>query len=459
MQYRQQLIKFYQNAGSKVSFDLTGHLPYIKGLGPYETLTHADGRKTFVILPKMQFNNRSRTRFTNIEMPAGTPRDIKRKVLGKMSLEESAFASIMPPVTKECLNGPKYYFENGMRKVEPYFDSARSYISERQYPGTGLNVIDYYMTRFPAFSRKYFELNLANKQIAVNTENVDAGYVLNEGDVLTHLMHKHENDVLDFKVDFVSETDELLVVNKPPSWPIYPIGNYKFNSLTMILMREHGYTDLRAIHRLDGPTSGICIMAKKPGVAGKYQKFFTEKKTKKEYLALVDGKFYDKEIVCEEPLDTFKISPTRLFKTTELKLSKTIFNLISYNPSNNTSLVSCVPVTGRTHQIRLHLEKLGFFIVNDSLYNPRDFGEERTNINKDELEAALARMGDGEAPENNIFKSEFKHKFCLKCQSNDIIVPFEPSVMCLHSHKYSLGDEYVFESSLPAWAENPNLAR
>ena len=163
-----------------------------------------------------------------------------------------------------------------MRKVEPYFDSTRSYISAKQYPGVGITVMDYFVLRFPAFTRKFFELNLANNQIAVNTEVVEPDYILQEGDVLTHLMHKHENFVLDLKVDIVYETEDILVVDKPSSWPIYPIGNYKYNSLTYILLREYGYTDLRTVHRIDAPTSGCCILAKKPGVTGQIQNTDTE---------------------------------------------------------------------------------------------------------------------------------------------------------------------------------------
>jgi len=456
MKYKQALLKFYQNAGSKVVFNLTGHLPYIKGVGHYETLNHSDDKRTFVILPKMHYNNRSKTRFVNIQWP---PDKYKKNALGLQSVEERGFSSSLPPVSKDCLNGPEYYFEDGVRKVEPYFDCIKSYISEKQHPGPGVGVLDFFDSRFPSHTRKYFELNLANKQIAVNAEAVEPDYVLKDGDVLTHMIHKHENDVLDRKVDIIYETDDILVVNKPPSWPLYPIGNYKFNTLQFILMREHGYTDLRTVHRIDAPTSGVCIMAKKPGVSKTLHKFFLEKQTKKEYLALVDGKFSDIEIVCEEPLDSFKISPRKMIKFTELKSSKTIFNLISYNPASNTSLLSCVPVTGRTHQIRLHLGKLGFYIVKDGLYNPRELEEERTDLNKEELLLALARMEDEERPQVNIFSSEYKHKYCLRCQSNDIIPFFKPSYMCLHSHKYSLGDQYVFESSLPFWAENPDLAR
>lgn len=455
MLYKQAVLKYYQNAGAKVVFDLTGHLPHIKGLGHFDTLNTHDGRSTYVILPKMT-TNRSRTRFPNVNWPVELQRS---NGLGLKTREESAFRSGMPSVSKDCLNGPEYYFEDGLRKVQPYFDCIKSTITKRDFPGPGVNVIDYFYSRFPSFQRTFFELNLANQQIAVNTEVVDPNYVLKDGDVISSLLHKHENDVLDAQVDIVVDTDELLVVNKPSSWAVYPTGNFKFNTLQYILMKERGYKDLRPIHRIDSATSGICIMAKKPGVAGSFHNYFMNKEIKKEYIALVDGKFPEAEIVCDVALDTFKISPKRRAERSDLKPSKTVFNLLSYNPANHTSLVRCVPVTGRTHQIRLHLESMGYYIVYDTLYNPRDLEKERTSLNQNELQLALKRMGSNELPSENIFTSEYKHKYCLHCQSDNIIPKSRPSYMCLHSHRYSLGDEFVFECSLPAWATSPGIVR
>ena len=50
---------------------------------------------------------------------------------------------------------------------------------------------------------------------------------------------------------------------------------------------------------------------------------------------------------------------------------------------------------------------------------------------------------------------EFKHQYCIKCQSPNIFINQGPSAMCLHSYRYSLGEDFHFESNLPSWAENP----
>ena len=103
---------------------------------------------------------------------------------------------------------------------------------------------------------------LKTKQLAVNCEVVDGDYVLKEGDVIMHTMHKHEHAVLDLDVEVVHDSKDMLVVSKPSSWPIHPVSNYRMNTLSFILQKEMGYTDLRAMHRIDAATSGICMMAK-----------------------------------------------------------------------------------------------------------------------------------------------------------------------------------------------------
>ena len=454
---RDALRKFYQIYGSHVDFNLTGHLPYLKGCGPYEKIIDKDSKKTrYLILPKMQVNLNRPTRFVNHE----TKTDNMKKLIKRgQDWQVRNFIKGMKPLNTECLSGPSYYFENGWRRVEPYFDCISSRVASDKYPGSGIALADYFNTRFPAFTREFFEILIRNNQIAVNTEHVDPEYVIKDGDVLSHLHHKHENDVLDLKVDTIFENDDFVVVDKPSSWPVYPIGNYRFNTLQYILLREYGYSDIRTVHRIDAATSGICILAKKSGVTANLQKYFMQKTTKKQYLALVDGKFHEGEIVCEEPLNYFKISPRKFIKETSAKAATTIFQHLSYDEMTNTSLLLCIPVTGRTHQIRLHLAHLGFYIVNDSLYNEVDYEDERTEYPQEEIQKLLNIMKQEEKSHLNAIVDpsiEFKHQYCLKCQSPHLFMNQFPSSMCLHSYRYSLGDDFYFESNLPSWAENPS---
>ena len=167
--------------------------------------------------------------------------------------------------------------------MEPYFDTLKTHISRHYKPcGVGVKLLTYLENRFtstpkrlfqvgPLFWRPWIGLNftlcyvkvmLRTKQLAVNCEVVDGDYVLKEGDVIMHTMHKHEHAVLDLDVEVVHDSNDMLVVSKPSSWPVHPVSNYRMNTLSFVLQKEMGFTDLRVMHRIDAATSGICMMAK-----------------------------------------------------------------------------------------------------------------------------------------------------------------------------------------------------
>ena len=71
-------------------------------------------------------------------------------------------------------------------------------------------------------------------------------YIIKNGDVLTHMRHRHELPVVDDPIEIVAETDDILAVNKPCSIPIHPCGKYRYNTLLIILSKEMNYTNLRS---------------------------------------------------------------------------------------------------------------------------------------------------------------------------------------------------------------------
>lgn len=95
----------------------------------------------------------------------------------------------------------------------------------------------------------------------------------------------------------------------------------------------------------------------------------------KEYVCRVDGEFPEGELTCEEPIlvVSFKIGVCRV--DPKGKESQTVFQRLSFN--GKTSVVRCLPLTGRTHQIRVHLQYLGFPILNDPIYGSSAWGPHR----------------------------------------------------------------------------------
>ena len=157
------------------------------------------------------------------------------------------------------------------------------------------------------------------------------------------------------------------------------------------------------------------------------------------------------------------------------KEAKTDFELIQYIEDKNQSIVRAFPKTGRTHQIRVHLQVCasqpicligikfaGYPIVNDMLYNHHAFGVERfesmkqKKIDLDEFHKELAKsrgwnehgFKSGEKLESN----DVRDPLCPKCNENPADPIAEDLVLFLHCHRYT-GPDWSFESEMPDWSE------
>jgi len=500
------LRRAYQNLGAKLVFSMNSNAKHIEGVGSCVILKKPGGEgKRALVLPKQQYDKR-KTSLPNMSWP--TPEMYRRNGLGLLSLPEASLVKGLPPVSHECVTGPEYIREGGLRKVEPYFDTLKTHISRHYKPcGVGVNILTYLQNRFHSTPKRFFQVMLRTRQLVVNCEAVDGDYVLKEGDVIMHTLHKHEHPVLDLEVEVVHDSEEMLVVSKPSSWPVHPVSNYRLNSLSYVLRKEMGFKDLRAVHRIDAATSGICMMAKGWEAATHLAEKFRTGPTRKEYLALVDGRFPEGEVVSRKPIDRYKLTAKVWKEMSSSREAETIFRLLRYCPETDTSLVSCKPVTGRTHQIRLHLTMLGFPIVRDSLYNERDskprlslsdfehhpllveaLDKMERELEKDKLAGEMNRTLDHQSEQceqalfasqehvqvedsNNNEEEEVRfaglaelanYKYCLQCQTSQLLGSQTPEIMCLHSHRYSIGqpgEDLTFEASAPFWAEDPTTVR
>lgn len=141
-------------------------------------------------------------------------------------------------------------------------------------------------------------------------------------------------------------------------------------------MNDFGYKKCYPANRLDRLTSGLMIIPLSPDRARVLTDEFTTGTVRKEYVARVRGRFPAQEIVCEEPLLTVDRQMGLNIVHPEGKPAKTVFNLIRYDENTNSSVVRCEPLTGRSHQLRVHLQYLGFPIANDPIYSEsRIWGE------------------------------------------------------------------------------------
>lgn len=172
-------------------------------------------------------------------------------------------------------------------------------------------------------------------------------------------------------ITIIYEDEHLLIVNKPPQIASHPGGVYEDNSLIDLLKKQGHYPQLHLINRLDFDTSGIIICAKLTQTAKALYTKMSERGFNKEYLAVVFG-VVKEPVTINQPLTEkrgthirwkVKISPEGKQSITEVKPLH-----IFVKEGKKYTLVVCKPLTGRQHQIRVHLASIKHPIVGDKIY-------------------------------------------------------------------------------------------
>ncbi|TGL37733.1 RluA family pseudouridine synthase [Leptospira perdikensis] len=252
-----------------------------------------------------------------------------------------------------------------------------SYQSLIRYPYAGRTVFEFLTTKFPYHDPEEWAFLLGENRVKVQGEVATPHLVLREGDTLTYepIPGRIKEPDVDTNYTILKETSEFLFIDKPGNLPMHPAGRYRTQTLLNLL--EMVYPTVIPVHRLDRETSGIVIFAKTEDSRTWLQKKFESRVVKKEYLAVVRGRM-EAEVSLEgfigRDLDSairkkMKFSPLEFLDS---KSVSTHFIPIDYNESQNISLVLIRPLTGRIHQIRASLLYLGFPILGDKLYGPRE---------------------------------------------------------------------------------------
>ncbi|XP_061855040.1 pseudouridylate synthase RPUSD2 [Colius striatus] len=266
-----------------------------------------------------------------------------------------------------------YYFEGGLRKVRPYYFDFCTYCKGRW---VGRSLLHVFSTEFRAQPLAYYRAAARAGRLRLNEEPVrDLDIVLKNNDFLRNTVHRHEPPVTAQPIRILVEDEEVVVVDKPSSLPVHPCGRFRHNTVIFILGKEHDLKELHTVHRLDRMTSGVLMFAKTAEVSKRLDEQVRERQLEKEYVCRVAGQFPADEVVCEEPIlvVSYKVGVCRV--DPRGKPCTTVFQRLSYN--GRSSVVRCLPRTGRTHQIRVHLQYLGHPIVNDPIYNTEAWGPDR----------------------------------------------------------------------------------
>jgi 23S rRNA pseudouridine1911/1915/1917 synthase len=187
-----------------------------------------------------------------------------------------------------------------------------------------------------------------------------------------------EVEAEDIPLDVLSEDEDILVLNKPADLVIHPAAGNPSGTLVNALL--HHCRDLSGIggverpgivHRLDKDTSGIMVVAKSDRAHLALSIAFRRHEVKKDYLALCYGVPTEPEGVVDAPIDRHPRHRKEMAVVKEGRPARTLYQV--EETFAGTSQVSCRPITGRTHQIRVHMAHIGHAIVGDPLYSGKQW--------------------------------------------------------------------------------------
>lgn len=193
------------------------------------------------------------------------------------------------------------------------------------------------------------------------------------------------------KVEIIYQDDDILVVNKPAGVSVTK-DRTGAAQLTDILPPAV-CAQLRLVHRLDKDTSGVMLLAKNVQAQTKFSAYFEKREIKKTYLAIVAGFVLDPQGTIDAPL-TRNLKNTTLMCIAKKKGKAAITNWQLLADFGRVALLAVQPLTGRTHQIRVHLPSIGLPLAIDPLYGssrPIFLSEFKTEyrLAKDQIEKPL----------------------------------------------------------------------
>ncbi|KAF8249597.1 pseudouridine synthase [Wilcoxina mikolae CBS 423.85] len=381
----------------------------------------------------------------------------------------SKFANLPPD--------PLYYFEDGLRKVHPYDYTYNTFCKERW---RGKTLLEIFSTEFRDRPLEYYRNAIAAGTVCVcgtdkqatRTDTTRSGLetIVKNGDMISHTMHRHEPPVTEKPIGIVFEDENIIAISKPAGVPVHPTGRYNYNSVTEIMRHDRNGFNPMPCNRLDRLTSGLMFIAKTRDAADAFMHQLKSRTIRKQYVARVRGEFPEGDIICDQPI--LQISPKLGLNRIKAdgKPAKTLFRRLRYNATKNYSIVECHPYTGRTHQLRVHLQFLGYPIANDPIYcNRKVFG---VNLGKggegddEDIITRLNRMGKTEVAEAEAYHEEIVNEHqrkkaekmtgevCEVCATPLYSDPGPHELgIYLHAKKYECeGGAWCYETSLPEWA-------
>ncbi|TWT14788.1 RluA family pseudouridine synthase [Streptococcus sp. sy010] len=239
--------------------------------------------------------------------------------------------------------------------------------------------LDKVLADLTPLSRSQANEAIKNGMVLVNNQVKKAKYAVQLGDCITYQLPKEKEVAYvaeNLPLEIIYEDNHVAVVNKPQGMVVHPSAGHVSGTLVNALLYHikdlstiNGVVRPGIVHRIDKDTSGLLMIAKNDQAHQALANELKEKKSHRQYLALVHGNLPNDRGVIEAPIGRSDKDRKKQAVTAKGKEAVTRFQVLER--FGDYTLVSVVLETGRTHQIRVHMAYIGHPVAGDPLYGPR----------------------------------------------------------------------------------------
>lgn len=226
-------------------------------------------------------------------------------------------------------------------------------------------------------SRSKAETLIEDGHVIVNGKNVSRSYKVQLDDIIEiEEIEAKPSDLQgeDIPLEIVYEDEDILVINKPAGLVVHPGNGNESGTLVNALLGRG--TQLAAsssrpgiVHRIDKDTSGLLVVAKNDEAMLFLQSQLSDHSMHREYIALVKGIILESDGKIDAPIGRDRIHPTKqAVDLAKGKESVTFFHVEKRYRKSDATLITCRLLTGRTHQIRVHMDYIGHPVIGDPVY-------------------------------------------------------------------------------------------
>lgn len=259
----------------------------------------------------------------------------------------------------------------------------------------GQRLDNYLLSQLKGVPKSWVYRVIRKGEVRVNSKRIKPLYQLQEGDQVrippvrtaVRAAHAKVSDKVSeqLSASILYEDDAMMVINKPSGLAVHGGSGVSLGLIESMRQIRDDLHYLELVHRLDKDTSGCVMLAKKRGALKQLQNDIKQKVLTKTYLCLVAGSWPKKISKVTAPLHKFSLpSGERLVKVTDDgKKSLTRFKVVDH--FKGYTLMEASPVTGRTHQIRVHCQYMRCPIIGDTKYCPDDVNKQALKVGFDRL--------------------------------------------------------------------------